>query len=135
MPSGPLGSSPSQMDHPLFSYEWVPYGMPVCRVALIFWSVELRRDEICVHLCSSVVKPWGCAALVCGLQEYYYGHQAQQYVFSNIFPMMTTTKEVFQQIGAPIVKRTFDGYNCCIFAYGSVPICPAPPQNPCHLPL
>eukprot|EP00667_Euglena_gracilis_P002548 EG_transcript_2550 len=51
-------------------------------------------------------------------KEYYYGHQAQQYMFSNVFNMQATTEQMFEKIGLPIVKRTFEGYNSCIFAFG-----------------
>ena len=42
-------------------------------------------------------------------QEYYYGHQAQQYVFSRIFPIEATTPELYEQVGRPVVTRTFEG--------------------------
>jgi len=51
-------------------------------------------------------------------KEYYYGHQAQQYMFSNVFSMTSTTEEIFEKVGHPIVRRTFEGYNSCIFAFG-----------------
>eukprot|EP01012_Entosiphon_sulcatum_P009165 TRINITY_DN1508_c0_g1_i1.p1 TRINITY_DN1508_c0_g1~~TRINITY_DN1508_c0_g1_i1.p1 ORF type:complete len:818 (-),score=141.76 TRINITY_DN1508_c0_g1_i1:89-2542(-) len=45
-------------------------------------------------------------------------NRGQQYDFSHIFPMNVSTREVYEVLGKPIVQRTFEGYNGCIFAYG-----------------
>lgn len=55
--------------------------------ALFFWCLEVR---IIVDIC----KPSNVSPRLCSLfcQEYYYGHQAQQYMFSNVFSMTSTPK-------------------------------------------
>ena len=43
---------------------------------------------------------------------------AQQYPFSHLWGMHVQTRQVYQEVGQPIVRRVFEGYNGCIMAYG-----------------
>jgi len=43
---------------------------------------------------------------------------AQQYTFSQLWGMHVQTTQVYQEVGLPIVRRVFEGYNGCIMAYG-----------------
>eukprot|EP01006_Ploeotia_vitrea_P026174 TRINITY_DN59143_c0_g1_i1.p2 TRINITY_DN59143_c0_g1~~TRINITY_DN59143_c0_g1_i1.p2 ORF type:complete len:819 (-),score=89.53 TRINITY_DN59143_c0_g1_i1:2934-5390(-) len=44
--------------------------------------------------------------------------RGHEYTFSRIFPMSCPTSQLYSTMGKPIVQRTFEGFNGCIFAYG-----------------
>ncbi len=43
---------------------------------------------------------------------------AQQYTFAQIWGMHVQTAELYREVGLPIVRRVFEGYNGCVMAYG-----------------
>lgn len=36
----------------------------------------------------------------------------------KVFGINSTNEEIYQEVGANMVKKAVEGYNCCIFAYG-----------------
>lgn len=42
-----------------------------------------------------------------------------RYFFDRIFDKKATTKQVYQNTCTQLIKSVIDGYNACVFAYGT----------------
>jgi hypothetical protein len=46
------------------------------------------------------------------------GHESKDFTFDHAYFTESTQDQVYQDIGAPVVLKALDGFNCTIFAYG-----------------
>ena len=46
------------------------------------------------------------------------GNKKEIFVFDHVAHQQSSQMDIYRMIGAEAVQTTFEGYNCCIFAYG-----------------
>lgn len=53
------------------------------------------------------------------LRTDHHNQRDRQFEFDHVFDPSSSQEQVYEQLGAPLLKEALNGYNCCLFSYGS----------------